>query len=264
MVSTQNALAVILHVLVAPILQSPVTLLFILKNRLGLLNSQSNSGVQCPSALNVSLRLGAVTTLGTTDNPVPTLMPPTLSRVSLLTPVLKEKIVLLGLGGLTGLVGESSSFHGPPRRVMMRRCSLSRQRCFCSAVDGGSRGDMVWIVGRVGALDWRLKRDWRRDWRLFFGGDVGDVVGVVSVDSVWVSGDSGETTGVFSGSWICMVGMLVSIVRPKVGGIFAAVSLSVSSVGFEADVGLESCISTSSSCCDEEYDPTPLAPLGMW
>lgn len=99
-------------------------------------------------------------------------------------------------------MGESSSCHGPPSRVMMRLCSLSRQRCFCSAVGGGSRGDMSgWIVDRVGALDWRLKRDWRRDLRWVFGGDMGDVVGVVCVDSTKVSGESGEKAGVFSGSW---------------------------------------------------------------
>lgn len=132
-----------------------------LKNRLGLLNSQSSSGVQCPSARSVSRILGAVTTLGTVmDRPVPMLMAPTLSRPSLLTPVLKENIVLLGLGGPRGLVGESSSCHGPPKRVIIRSCSLSRQRCRCSTVGGGSRGDeSVWIIGRDGAFDCRLNRD---------------------------------------------------------------------------------------------------------
>lgn len=246
-------------------LQSPVTLLFMLRNRRGLRSSQSSSGVQCPSARSVSRRLGAVTTLGTPmDRPVPTLMRPTLSRVSLLTPVRKEKIVLLGLGGSTGLVGESSSFHGPPRRVIMRFCSLSRQRCFWSVVGGGSRGEVsIWMMGRVGALDWRLKRDWRIDLRLLFTGDMGDVFGVVSVDATRVSGDSGENTGVFSGSWIRMVGTLVSMVRPNVGAVFVVVSL-LPLVDSEADVGRESCISTSSSCCDDEYDPIPLAPLGIW
>lgn len=142
---------------------SPVTLLFILKNRLGLLNSQSNSGVQSPSALRVSRMLGAVTTLAgiLIDIPVPILTAPILSRCWLLTPVRNEKIVLLGLGGSTGLLGESSSCHGPPRRVMIRCCSLLRQRCLCSAVDGGSRDDVsIWIVGRGGtSFDCLLNND---------------------------------------------------------------------------------------------------------
>lgn len=176
-------------------LYSPVTLLFMLRNLLGLLNSQSNSGVHPPSALNVSLRLGAVTTLGTPIlNPVPTLIPPTLPLGSVLMPVLNEWIVLVGLGGSRGEVGESSSCHGPPRRVTMRRCSLSRQRCLCSAVGGSSRGDMSgWIIGKVGALDWRLKRDWMRDLRLVLGGEVGDDVGVVSVDPVCATCESRES-----------------------------------------------------------------------
>lgn len=103
-----------------------------------------------------------------------------------------------------------------------------------------------------------------RDLRLFFGGVIGDVVGLVFVDSMCVSGDSGENAVVFSGSWTLIVGMLVSIVRPNVVGVFTAVSLSTLFMEFDAVVGRESCISTSSNCCDEEYDPTPLAPLGMW
>jgi hypothetical protein len=122
---------------------SPVTRLFMLKNLRGLLSSQSNSGVHPPSARSVSLKLGAVATLGTPMlSPVPILIPPTLPRVFVLIPVLNECIVLVGLGGSKGLVGESSSCHGPPKRAMIRRCSESRQRCFCSAVGGGSRGDM--------------------------------------------------------------------------------------------------------------------------
>ena len=120
-----------------------------------------------------------------------------------------------------------------------------------------------WLVGRVGTFDWRLKRVWRRDLRLFFGGDVGDVVGAVCVDSTWVSGDSGEKARVFSGSWICIVGTFVSMVKPMVGPVFVAVSVPVFTMVFDAEVGLESCISTSSSCCDEEYDPRPFAPFGM-
>lgn len=107
--------------------------------------------------------LGAVTTLAgiAIDIPVPILIAPTLSRYWLLTPVRNEKIVLLGLGGSIGLVGESSSCHGPPRRVIIRCCSLLRQRCLCSAVDGGSRDDVsVWIVGRGGtSFDCRLNND---------------------------------------------------------------------------------------------------------
>lgn len=61
--------------------QSPVTLLFILANRLGLFNAQSISGVQFPSARNVSRILGAVTGLGMAmEMPVPILTAPTLSR----------------------------------------------------------------------------------------------------------------------------------------------------------------------------------------
>jgi hypothetical protein len=103
---------------------------------------------------------------------------------------------------------------------------------------------------------------------LFLGGDVGDVVGdivgAVGVDSMCLSGDSGKKTGVFSGSWIVMLGTLVLIVRPMVGGLFMAASLLESTMDFEADVGRESCISTSSNFCEEEYDPKPFAPLGIW
>lgn len=202
------------------------------------------------------LKLGAVTTLGTPiDSPVPMLMPPTLSRSFVLMPVLKDRIVLVGLGGSIseGLVGEERGCHGPPRRVIMRFCSLSRQRWVWAAVGGGVREVVEgWVVVRIGALEWRLKRDWRRDLRLFFGGEVGDVVGVVRMDSVWVSGESGEKAGVFSGSWICIVGMLVLIVRPTVGVVLEAVSLSKLVIVLEADVGRESCISTSPSCCEEE------------
>lgn len=236
-----------------------------LKNRRGLRSSQSSSGVQPPSAVSVSRRLGAVTTLGTLmDSPVPTLMQPTLP-LWVIIPVRAEWTVVLGLMGSVGLVGDERVSHGPPRRAMMRCCSLALQRGFGSVLCGGSRGDVAgWAVGRVGASDWRLKRDWRRDLRWFFGGVVGDVVGVVCGDLVSEYGESGEKAGVFSGSWICMVGTLVSIVRPMVGLFFAVVSLSESTIVFEADVGRESCISTSSSCCEEEYDPKPWAPLGMW
>lgn len=61
-----------------------------------------------------------------------------------------------------------------------------------------------------------------------------------------------------------MVGTLVSIVRPIVGVLFASVALLESTMVVEADVGRESCISTSPSCCEEEYDPKPFAPSGMW
>ena len=93
---------------------------------------------------------------------------------------------------------------------------------------------------------------------------MGDVLGDDSVDSMRLAGDAGKDTGVFSLSWTRMVGMLVSIVRPKVVGAFAGTFFSFSFVEFDADVGRESCISTSASCCDEEYDPTPCAPLGTW
>lgn len=61
-----------------------------------------------------------------------------------------------------------------------------------------------------------------------------------------------------------MVGTLVLMVRPMTGALFAAFSASDSTTIFVADDGRESCISTSSSCCEEEYDPNPLAPLGIW
>lgn len=93
---------------------------------------------------------------------------------------------------------------------------------------------------------------------------MGDVLGDDSVDSMRLAGDPGKDTGVFSLSWIRIVGMLVSIVRPKVVGPFAGTSFSSFLVEFDADVGRESCISTSASCCDDEYDPTPFAPLGTW
>jgi hypothetical protein len=93
---------------------------------------------------------------------------------------------------------------------------------------------------------------------------MGDVLGDDSVDLMQLAGDPSKDTGVFSLSWTRMVGMLVSIVRPKVVGLFAGTSFSSLLVELDADVGRESCISTSASCCDEEYDPTPFAPLGTW